>query len=252
MMSMRTRPGTLPGLILLALTLTALYPTDALSQRWRDAGRAQRTSVTVGAFIGFANYGRFLEQDAEADGLLGERELTARNAVALGATVEWYPWDRTGLRLGYTFSPTDLEYRDDSGTGSERLDRDGLADLNVHVLNVDVLRFLLDSRRRFSPYALAGVSGAWWSLGDEGAAGEIESNGDDTRFRLGGVGGIGFHYSVTPEIAARFEVATFGIGNPFDGEESFTTATGQTFDEPSSARLTRVTLMITYSFLRRR
>ncbi len=41
-----------------------------------------------------------------------------------------------------------------------------------------------------------------------------------------------------------------GLGNPFDGDDAFRTVTGLTFDEPSTTRLTRVALALTYSFLR--
>ncbi len=221
-------------------------PDDAAAQR---RGQFPDARFTVEVFGGVADYGRFLEQYAIVDDFFGQRELTASTALALGVSVGAFAWEKTGVRLGFTWSPTELEFKDDSGIDVEVLDDDDLADLSAYVLSLDLMRFLLNPSRRFAPYASAGIAATWWSLGDDGGLDEILS-GDDTHFRWGGMGSIGAQYRVNRNIGVRGEIATMGLGNPFDGNDAFRTATGLTFDEPSSVRLTRITLALTYSFLK--
>ncbi|HEX7117899.1 MAG TPA: hypothetical protein VF212_03880 [Longimicrobiales bacterium] len=227
----------------------ALLPADGLAQRGRRSDDADYPDAryTVEIFGGLADYGRFLEQFAGDFGLSEQREVTASTALALGASVGMFPWEKTGVRLAFTWSPTDLEFQDDSGLDIDALDEDDIADLTASVLSLDVIRFLLDPSERFTPYASGGITATWWSLDDEN--GEILSE-DDTQFRWGGYGAIGLQYRATRKFGVRLEVATMGLGNPFDGKDSYRTATGITFDEPSTVRLTRIALALTYSFLR--
>ncbi|HEX6940785.1 MAG TPA: hypothetical protein VF158_15320 [Longimicrobiales bacterium] len=237
------------AIVAAVLAGAALLPAEGLAQRTRRPPRGDfpDAHITVEVFGGLADYGRFLEQFASSDGFTGQREVTASTALALGAAVGAYPWEKTGVRLGFTWSPTDIEFEDDSGTDVDILDEDDLADLSVYVLSLDVIRFLLDPSERFTPYASGGITAAWWHLGDDD--GEILAV-DETHFRWGGFGSIGLQYRATRHIGARLEVATMGLGNPFDGNNAYRTATGVTFDEPSTVRLTRITLAVTYSFLK--
>lgn len=226
---------------------TVLLPDESAAQRTRR-GEFPDARFTVEVFGGVADYGRFLEQYAMVGEFLGERELRASTALALGLSVGAFAWEKTGVRLGFTWSPSELEFKDDTGIDVEVLDEDNLADLSAYVLSLDLMRFLFDPSRRFTPFASAGITATWWSLGDDDS-GELIST-DDTHFRWGGMGSIGAQYRVNRKFGVRGEIATMGLGNPFDGKNSFRTATGLTFDEPSSVRLTRITLALTYSFLK--
>lgn len=243
-----------------ATTCAALLPTNAEAQRMRGA-MFPEARFTIEVFGGLANYGRFLEQyvvllDLDDDGVItddaviafGQREVTAKTALALGLSVGGFFWDKTGVRLGFTWSPSEIEYRDDTGTDVEIFDQDDVADLSAYVLSLDLMRFLFDPRRRFAPYVAAGITGTWWSLDDDDD--EILST-DATHFRWGGTTSIGLQYRATRNIGVRAEVATMALGNPFDGNDSFRTDSGLTFDEPSTVRFTRITLALTYSFLKR-
>lgn len=241
------RKAIRPAMLAAAVSFAALLPADAEAQRMRGA-RFPDARFTLELFGGLADYGRFLEQYVLVVDFLGQREVTANTALALGGSVDAFIWDRTGVRLGFTWSPSDLEYRDDSGLDVEVLDEDEVADLSVYVLSLDLMRFLLDPARRFAPYAAAGITAAWWSLGDDDA-GEIITT-DDTHFRWGGTGSVGLQFRANRNIGLRAEVATMALGNPFDGNDAFVTDTGLTFDEPSTVRFTRITLALTYSFLK--
>ena len=238
-----------------AMACAALLPTNAEAQRMRGA-MFPEARFTIEVFGGLADYGRFLEQYAvirDVDEFeviaFGQREVTAKTALALGLSVGGFFWDKTGVRLGFTWSPSEIEYRDDTGTDSELFDEDDVADLSAYVLSLDLMRFLFDPRRRFAPYVAAGITGTWWSL-DEDDDDEILST-DATHFRWGGTTSIGLQYRATRKIGLRAEVATMALGNPFDGNDSFRTDSGLTFDEPSTVRFTRITLALTYSFLKR-
>lgn len=236
-----------------AVTAAALFPAEASGQR---SPRAEfpEAHLTFELFAGLANYGRFLEEypiDFDDDlSLLGQREVSADNALAIGASFGVRVWEKTGVRLGFTFSPTELKFEDDSGIDSDFLDEDDLADLNVFVLSLEIIQFLLDPNRRWSPYASAGITANWWNLGDDGS-GEIVAV-DETQFRWGGMGALGVQYRANRNLGVRLEVATMALGNPFDGNSSYRTTTGIAFDEPGHVRLSRITLALTYSTLKDR
>lgn len=247
------------------LLSVALFPTAGSAQRM------ERPRLTIEVFGGLGNYGRFLEQliDGTPPGFfltpdIRERELTAENSFAFGGSLGIWPWEKTGVRLAFTWSNTDLEYEDDTGIDSDALDLEDLADLSNKTLSLEVLRYLLAHHRRISPYAVAGVAATWWGLDDEEDRGEIQSNDGDTQFRWGGVGGIGLQIRARDRIGVRLEATTFGLGNPFDGDDSFTTRSGRTaqlsptnprlvlpIDEPGSVRFSRYTVALTYSMPRR-
>lgn len=238
------------------LTAPVLAP-DAEAQRrraWPDR------TWTFELFGGLANFGRFLEQYADVEIIeiiddiddfdvlfVGQRELTAGNSFIFGGSAAYRIWDKTHARLAFSYTASELEFEDDSGTDSGLLDDDDLADLGVFVLSLEVFRYVLDPARRWVPFVAAGVSGAWWHVDDDD---EILSDG--TEFRWGGTGSVGIEYRASRRWSVRAEVATMGLGNPFDGNESFRTDDGVTFDEPSTTRLSRITLGVTYALLRSR
>jgi opacity protein-like surface antigen len=109
--------------------------------------------------------------------------------------------------------------------------------------------FPLSERGRFAPYTLLGVAGGWWSLdeGEEGAQGVVLTGEDDTQFRFGGVGGLGIQVRATPRVVIRLEAAQYRLGNPFDGDDAWRLASGTTFDEPETVRISRYALGLAFS-----
>lgn len=247
-----------------------LAPGDADAQ-WKRGrnGDDGRPKYTAEIYAGFANFGRFLEQHALIEGafdlaFLGQRELTADNAFALGGSIGIWPLEKTSVRLGYTWAKSEFKYEDDTGLDFDILDRDDLADINVHVFSLELLQYFLPLTRRLNAYVLAGINGAFWVLGDETriiiiADDDVLFRSDlpngvagDNQFRWGASAGLGLQYRINERFSVRLEADGFALGNPFDGDDSFVPATGLTFDEPDRVTMGRYTLGLTYSFPRRR
>jgi hypothetical protein len=253
------------GAVLVAITLT---PDRGDAQRWRGRNAWPEPKFTVEVYGGIASFGEFLEQYAINiededivlfDGIIGQRELRAGNAFTLGVAFAYRAWDKTDARLGFTWAGSELNYEDDTGLNLDFLDEDDVADFNVYVLSLELLRFIFDHTRRLNAYAVGGVNGAWWHLDDvvdfffdDGFIEDGFITADQTQFRLGASAGLGLQYRISPQFSARLEVDVFGLGNPFDGENAWVPVTGVTFDERSHVAVGRYTLNVTYSFGRRR
>lgn len=216
----------------------------------------EHTTVwTVEAFGGGTLVGRFLEQRvALPDGGTGERELTAPTSFFTGASLGVRPWSQTELRAFGAFSPSELEFEDDTGNDSELLDVDDLADLDVFLFGIGGLQYVTDPDGVVAPYLTAGLAGTVWSLDSEplspvspGVPAGDEEDLTDDQFRLGAQTGIGFQVRVASSWSVRVEGNRYTLGNPFDGSDAFQ-AEGDTFDEPSTASLTTGTVHVSYSF----
>lgn len=227
-----------------AFTISAVTPARAQEEE----ARAVRPSLTVELYGGGAGFGRFVEQHVGPPPTF-QRELTAAEAFALGGSLGLWPWAKTSVRLAVTYAPTELEYRDDTGTGSKAGDQEHLADLSALVFSGEVMRFLVDSRRRLAPYATGGVAVVRWGLADQQRVDDISAV-HERQTRLGALGGVGLQVRLGWALATRLELNSFALGNPFDGRDSYLTTTGTTFDEPSTVWLTRITLGLTYTRMR--
>jgi opacity protein-like surface antigen len=207
-------------------------------------GRAQQPvrplEITIGAHGGGAIFTEFLEQ--RADG--GERELVAKSSPVVGGTISFSRWDLSEVRLGVDWSGTEIEYQDDSGTDSDELDEEGLADLNLVVAQLSVVRHVVPRDARVSPYLTLGFNVAWWAL-DEVAGGEVGAE-EETQVRFGATAGIGALFAVSPRMGLRVEIDRATVGNPFDGENAFRVG-GDTFDEPSTVGILRLMGGLSYT-----
>jgi hypothetical protein len=193
---------------------------------------------------GVSSNSRFILQDASGGG--GQRALKSENTynVGLGAGVDLLP--RTGFRLSYTFASSDLVFRTDNGNGSEMFDVEDGGTLQSHTAAVEVLRYMLPPQSFVTPFATAGVLGAWWVLDDESAL--IARSGGSTQFRLGALATFGVQATLGDGFSARFEVASASVRNPFTGNESFQAMGGTTIDEPGRVNHTDFRLSVAYSF----
>lgn len=234
---------------IIALIAVMAAPGSGLAQRDDVARWLLFSSWSVEVHGGFSDYGRFLLQALDSpDGIVAQRELEADNAFSLGLAFGTTILPRTGLRLAFTHTfSTDLNYRDDTGIGTDLFDIDGIASLSNSVLSLEVIRFVLPERIRLTPYGAGGVAVGWWNLSDQDLL-IIAGDGDDTQVRWGAVGAIGLQYRARNNIVARLEATTYGMGNPFTGNESFVPTTGFTIDEPTRVRQTMIRLGIAYRF----
>lgn len=189
--------------------------------------QASPLSFTVRADAGAATFGHFLEQRVPAG---GERELGAAPAVQLGGALG-VTFGITTVEVGVHHAPTELRLRDDSGTGSDALDVDDLADLSLTTVAASIRTGLRTVRLGpVRPYGLAGLSLGVWSVDADAAP--IEAT-DDTQIRFGGETGTGLAIGDGP-VSGFVEAVVTSVGNPFDGADAFRfVGGGETFDEPS-------------------
>ncbi|HYO45102.1 MAG TPA: hypothetical protein VEY33_00200 [Gemmatimonadota bacterium] len=196
--------------------------------------------ITIGAHGGGAIFTEFLEQ--RADG--GERELVAKTSPVIGGSISFSRWALSEVRLSADWSGTEIEYQDDSGDGSDELDEEGLADLNLVVAQLAVVRYVVNPDARIAPYITLGFNLAFWAL-DEQAGGEIGAE-EETQVRYGATTGVGARFAIDPRIGLKVEIDRATVGNPFDGESAFR-AGGDTFDEPSTVGILRLMAGLSYT-----
>jgi len=207
---------------------------------------AQTPRFTLGVVGAVSSFTRFLEQRVPAG---GQRELTGSTVGSGGINAGVWPFEKTEVRFGVTFAPSTLEFQDDTGTGSQTLDAENLADLNTYVFRIEALQFLAPERGRFVPYFIVGMGGALYDLTSHSPeiVNEVsDSNG--TRFKIGTGIGLGAQVRATPHISLQLEGRGWALQNPFDGENSFRVTSGETFDEPSITTFIELSLGLSYSF----
>jgi hypothetical protein len=236
---------TFRGALIPAFAAAAMLatPLGADAQRtWREA-RERFFDVAnwrLDATAGYGNIGRMLLQDVGDR----QRELNPEGAFSWGGGASVIVLDRTQLRIGFARVTGDLAYDDDTGDGGRDLDQDDIGDIGASILSIEAGRFLFGHEARFSPYARAGFVISWWGLDDDEAPSEFLENGGRTR--LGASGALGLQYRFNWRFGLLVEAATFGVGNPFTGRESFMALTGETIDEPRhvSAQVYRAMLSV--------
>ena len=196
------------------------------------------SGITVDVHGGASTVGRMLEQYSGT----GEREVRAANGFAFGGSLGVQPWESTAIRLGATWAPSQIEFRDDSGVGapSPLADVDDVADLDALVLSLEAAASVLGEFNVFRPYTILGVSAGWWMLDD--TSGTILTGGEDTKFGFGATGGLGLEIRPAGAFTIRLEAAQYRLRNPFDGEEAWDISSGITFDEPDAVSLSRYSL----------
>lgn len=236
------------GLVLLMLAVPA---AEAAAQR---GGRGARPTVSIGLSTGLGLTGRFIEQDVLPDNNtlppLGQRVLTTPANFNLGATVGTWIFNRINVEGSYTWVPTRFEYRDDSGTDSDRFDQDDIASLNMHILGIKVITLILPEAARLTPYIEVGFNGTAFVLGDEARTGLLASDG--THFRVGTTSGLGLRYRFSPTWSIRVGTAFNSLGNPFRGKEAFVPTTGLIYDKSDAVRLTQFQFVLIHTFWHRR
>ena len=221
------------GMVALIVSATSAAP-----------GRAQQPlpplQITFGAHGGGAIFTEFLEQ--RADG--GQRELVAKSSPVIGGSISFSRWEASDIRVSADWTGTEIEYQDDSGVDSDELDEEGLADLNLVVAQLAVVRHLVPRDARVSPFITLGVNVAVWAL-DEQAGGEVGAL-EETQVRFGATTGIGARFALSPRMGLKVEIDRATVGNPFDGKNAFRVG-GDTFDEPSTVGILRLMGGLSYT-----
>ena len=204
------------------------------------SGQQLPLEITIGAHGGGSIFTEFLEQ--RVDG--GEREIVAQTAAMIGGSISFSSWPMTEVRVGADWAGTEIEARDDSGIESDALDVDALADLNVVLGQLSIVRYVMPKDAPIAPYLTLGVNVAVWAL-DEAAGGDLGAI-EETQIRYGATAGVGARFAVGPQVGLRIEIDRSTVGNPFDGESAFRVS-GDTFDEPATVGILRLVGGLTYT-----
>jgi opacity protein-like surface antigen len=212
------------------------YVTDMVTSltdasRWSLAGN-----------LGTNRYGTFLMQSVPE----GERALRGDRHFAWGLAAGYDITDKLGLRLGWTYTNTNMQFEDYSGTGSDLLDSEDLGKLKSNVAALDVVHYFVGSRSLIAPYAGAGVAGVWSALGPEGPA--LITPGGSQQFHFGINANVGVQVRIIPQLFGRAEWNSMSTRNPFNGNRSYKTTVGDTFDEPSRVSKTEWRFAAAYYF----
>ncbi len=212
------------------------YVTDMVTSL-TDASR-----WSLAANLATNRYSTFLMQNVPG----GERALRGDSHFGWGLAAGYDISDKLGVRLGWTYTNTNMQFKDYSGTGSDLLDSEDLGKLKSNVAALDIVHYFVGSRSLIAPYAGAGVAGVWSALGPEGP--QLITPGGSQQFHMGINANVGVQIRIIPQTFGRIEWNTMGTRNPFTGNRSYKSTVGDTFDEPSRINKTEWRLAATYYF----
>lgn len=217
-------------------TTNDTYVTDMVSSL-TDASR-----WSLSGNLAANGYGTFLMQNVPG----GERALQGGRNLGYGLAAGFDITDKLGVRLGWTYTNTGMQFKDYSGTGSELLESNDLGNLKSNVAALDIVHYFVGSRSLIAPYAGAGIAGVWSALGPQGEA--LVTPGGSQQFHFGINASIGVQARIIPELFGRAEWNTMGTTNPFNGNRSYKTTSGDTFDEPARLNKTEWRFGAVYYF----
>jgi len=189
-----------------------------------------------------SRFGTFLMQNTPG----GERALKANRSLGFGLGAGFDVTDQLGVRLGWSYTNSGMEYRDYNGTGSDALDVEDLGKLKSNIASLDVVHYFVGSRSLVSPYAGAGIAGVWSALGPETPL--LTTPGGSQQFHVGINANLGVQVRVIDALFGRVEWNTMGTRNPFNGNRSYKTTVGDTFDEPTRVAKTEWRFAAAYYF----
>jgi outer membrane protein W len=172
--------------------------------------------------------GTFLSQHTND----GDVAIRTSVAPSLGGGGGFDINDNTNLRLGYTYTPSKLRYRDWNGTGSNALNISNIGNLTNNVVSFEAQHYFVGSRSLVSPYAGVGLAGVWSHLSPENQN-LLTTPGGSQKFGWAPTANFGAQVRLTSEFYSRLEWATMGMPNPFDGNRAFRSPLGVTYDQPS-------------------
>ena len=236
------------AIVLLCGLLSAAAPAQAQQKETADDFVKDVMSAIFGPnwnlFLhgGTNNHGRLLLQRV---GAAGERALRGDGGYHVGAGAGVDILLRTGLRLDYAYGTSDLMFETDNGDGSTNLDINDVAELKTHTLSIELIRYMLPAISTVSPYAVVGLTGVWYSLGED----DVDFGGTaDSQFRTGASAALGLKVKLSSKFDVRFEANSASIRSPFAGNESFIVGGGATIDEPTRVNKRDIRMEVVYNF----
>ena len=187
---------------------------------------------------GAGSFGNLLLQQTD----LGAVALRGNRSFAFGGGGGFDLDGSSQIRLNYTYTGTNLQYRDWRGIGSNLLNVSGLGKLNSNVVSLEADHYFVGSRSLISPYAGFGLAGAWSHLSPDVVPISVLANaptqflqtpGGSQKFGFGATANLGAQVRLTQEFFTRLEWNTMNVPNPFNGNRAFQSPQGVTYDQPS-------------------
>lgn len=194
---------------------------------------------------GFTSGNRFVLQQA-VNPIDGQRSLQSSTGFNVGGGAGVDVLLRMGFRVHYTFTSSNLNFRTDNGNGSNALDIDDVGRIKTHTATVEVMRYMLPSRAKITPYGTLGLQTTWWVLDEKSPL--VTSSGASTPFSIGPLFAFGMQFKVSDKVSARLETSLTSGHNPFTGNKSYRALSGPTIDEPDNVSRTDFRVAGVYHF----
>jgi hypothetical protein len=153
--------------------------------------------------------------------------------------------DKLGMRLGWTYTNTNMQFKDYSGTGSDFLDSDDLGKLKSNIAALDVVHYFVGSRslsRRTPVPALpaCGRHSVPRAAAHHPRRLAAVPHGHQCERRRAD--------SDHPSDVRAHRVEHHGDAEPIHGNRSYKSTVGDTFDEPSRINKTEWRFAAAYYF----
>ena len=173
---------------------------------------------------------------------LGAVALRANRSFAFGGGGGFDIDDNNQITLDYTYTGSQLQYRDWRGLGSNLLNVSNIGKLTSNVVAVSANHYFVGSRSLVSPYAGFGVAGAWSHVSPDVVPASVfgnaptqflETPGGSQKFGFGATANLGAQVRLTQEFFARVEWNTINTPSAFNGNRAAQSPSFITYEQPS-------------------
>jgi opacity protein-like surface antigen len=202
---------------------------------------------------GAGTFGNLLLQQTP----LGAVAVRANRSFAFGGGGGFDIDANSQIALDYTYTGSQMQYRDWRGIGSNLLDVSGIGKLTSNVVAVSANHYFVGSRSLVSPYAGFGVAGAWSHASPDVVPASVFVNaptqflqtaGGSQKFGFGATANLGAQVRLTQEFFARLEWNTINTPNPFNGNRAVQSPSFITYDQPSRVQKNEWRVAAAYYF----
>jgi len=188
---------------------------------------------------GAGTFGNMLLQQSP----LGAVAIRANRSLAVGGGGGFDIDDNNQVTLDYTYTGSQMQFRDWRGIGSNLLNVSNIGKLTSNVVAVSANHYFVGSRSLVSPYAGFGVAGAWSHVSPDVVGASVfspntptqflETGGGSQKFGFGATANLGAQVRLTQEFFARVEWNTTNTPNAFNGSRATQSPSFITYDQPS-------------------